>query len=311
MENINCKMCGSDQAAHLLTCRDYRLDKTDTRYDFVKCCKCGLIYQNPRPATEEMDDHYNKNTLYPAVDKNKKIQILIKNYGLRKRARTITRIKDKGVLLDIGCGDGSFLRYLNEHTMFDVMGTEINEQYVDLIKQEYGIAVKFGDLNQLNLPGDHFDVITMWDILEHVSNPKQMLEETKRVLKPDGILLLRVPNGDSLDYKIFGKYWAGIDAPRHFFILTRASISNLLEATDFSIITSRNDIGSYLNFINSLEFWLNDVNINPHFKAFVFKFLKSIIIRILVTPLFWIKDFLFQGTSMTIVCQPIHCPSVK
>ena len=184
------------------------------------------------------------------------------------------------------------------------MGTEVNQKQVERLHQTESFQTLLGNIEDLDLPPDHFDVVTLWDVIEHVPDPKSMLTEINRIIKPDGLVVIRVPNGKSLDSKLFGKYWAGIDSPRHYYVFTIDTLSTLLESAGFSIQSSRRGIGSYLNFLISLQFWLNDTKMKPEVSRKIIRVLHSFVPRALFYPFFLVKDLLFQGTSLTIVASP-------
>lgn len=303
MDKTNCLLCGSDQTEVIFQSKDFRLNNYKKTYTFVRCHNCKLIFQDPPPSEKEMIVHYNQNVLYKDPKKLSKIKQYLHNYGLKKRSKVITQNKQQGLLLDIGCGTGSFLEYMAQHTQFEVMGTEINEHNIAIIKENNSFPVYLGDLQQLEFPEKHFDVITLWDVIEHLPDPKALLNEAHKIIKNNGYLVLRVPNGDSLDFKIFREYWAGVDAPRHYLIYTKKTLSSFLEDSGFSIVSFNNKIGSYFNFLTSLEFWLKDTQIKPDTVRSIIRLLSTTIVRGILFPIFWTKDLLSPGTSLTVVAK--------
>jgi SAM-dependent methyltransferase len=103
---------------------------------------------------------------------------------------------------------------------------------------------------------DHeaFDAVTMWDSLEHLHHPLAALREIRRILKPGGHLLLRVPSLDSLDARLFGPYWAGLDPPRHLTVLSRKTLLRLLGEAGFAVERLWCMSGSHASFVISLRF---------------------------------------------------------
>ena len=146
-------------------------------------------------------------------------------------------------------------------------------------------------------------MITLWDVLEHLPDPQNMLLEIKRIIKPDGILILRIPNSDSWDHKLFGQYWAGIDAPRHLYIFTFENLKTLLHGSGFSINKQYSDIGSYLNFVKSLSFYLSAKKMKTKSIELIVTIMKSIPIRIILYPLTILLSLGHRGTSVTVVCK--------
>ena len=106
-----------------------------------------------------------------------------------------------------------------------------------------------------------------------------------------------------MDFKLFGKYWAGLDAPRHYYVFTIDAIMKLLSNNCFKVKSKQTNIGGYLNFINSLSFWFADIKLGSNKKVFILDSLRKIIPQFLFFPSIWLKNHLFQGTSLTIVAQ--------
>ena len=98
----------------------------------------------------------------------------------------------------------------------EAYGVEPDEYSSRIAIEKYHLNVFHGNLDQASYSTSSFDAITLWDVLEHLPDPSSTLQEIKGFLKPDGILVLRVPNYDSCDARLFGFAWSGLDVPRHF-----------------------------------------------------------------------------------------------
>ncbi len=140
---------------------------------------------------------------------------LLFRYGMSRRDQMVTRFKQSGRMLDVGCATGVFLQWFQAGGSWDLYGLELSEGAARVARAA-GLNVFIGQLEEAAYPENYFDVVTFWDVLEHISDPRSALLETRRILKPDGILVLRLPNAASLDARIFRQYWSGLDAPRHF-----------------------------------------------------------------------------------------------
>ncbi len=115
----------------------------------------------------------------------------------------------------MGAETGFFLKYLKERG-YNVFGVDISEVAILAAKENLGADfVTMANLQDLKLEENSFDVICCFEVLEHLHKPKDVLKECMRILKNDGVLFASVPNFDSLERKIFGRVWNGIDAPRH------------------------------------------------------------------------------------------------
>ena len=109
---------------------------------------------------------------------------------------------------------------------WDILGIEPNDKAKGIA---LGKGIKFGDTIE-KLESNSFDVITMWHVLEHVPDPVQQIKELKRLLKPNGTIIIAVPNFNSYDAKLYGDFWAAYDVPRHLWHYSKTSIQKLFES---------------------------------------------------------------------------------
>lgn len=144
-------------------------------------------------------------------------------------------------MLDIGCGDGSLIGRLAKKG-WDVQGIDFDEKAVAHCKSK-GLNVKAGDLISQNFPPLSFDVITWNHVIEHVFNPKEVIEECYRLLKPGGRLIIATPNNKSWIYnKVFKQNWFSLDPPRHVMLYNSKCLSNLLKEKSFIIENTKTTI---------------------------------------------------------------------
>ena len=118
-------------------------------------------------------------------------------------------------LLDVGCGDGASLALL-KHAGWDVWGVEMNAQAAARAAQA-GARVFTGSFEEAPLPAESFDIIRMWHVLEHVDDPRVVIDKAVRLLAPGGELIIGVPNVNAFYRWLFGAAWAGWDLPRHLY----------------------------------------------------------------------------------------------
>lgn len=131
--------------------------------------------------------------------------------------------KEHGRLLDIGCGNGSYLAMM-KRLGWEVVGTEIDPKAADIATSSLGIFVHVGDLEDAPFEHASFDVITMSHVIEHVADPIEFLNTAARFLKPGGEMIVVTPNLSSLGSRIFGADWYYLDPPRHLYLFTPASV---------------------------------------------------------------------------------------
>jgi SAM-dependent methyltransferase len=313
MEMVRCNLCDGIETAPLYKLPDYLLGRTDVWAQLVKCRFCGLVYQNPRPTSAEMAVHYPPEYESFATGPANKASWALRqaiNYGNAKRIRIVTRYRRCGRLLDVGCAAGVFLNSMRAVGQWDVFGVEINAYAAELARERYQLNVRVGTLEQAAFPDDFFDVVTMWDVLEHLHEPLASLREIYRILKPDGLILVRVPNLDSRDASLFGRYWAGLDAPRHLFVFNQHTLSALLQATGFRIRTLNSGIGAYTTFLLSLRFWCAARTRPNGLCQSIIRFLYHPAMRLLSGPIFYLRSLGLQGPSLVVVAAKANQESV-
>lgn len=276
MEYNGCLLCHSKEYKILYNdVSDYLLKNNQKGYTYVKCTECGLVFMNPHPSLQEIINYY-PDEYEPYRVSHSRIANLLSLHSSWKRYRFIKPYKNSGKLLDIGCSTGTFLNYLKHKGGWDVYGVEMNENAAK-IGLEKGINIKIGHFEQVEFDPQSFDVVTLWDVLEHMYDPITVLNKIHQLLKPGGILVIRVPNMDSIDAKIFKKYWAGLDAPRHLYVFTKFTLHKLLFQSNFSVLSTSTNIGAYTTFILSIRFLLTAKQ-TPDY-------LSSTLMRILYSPL--------------------------
>jgi SAM-dependent methyltransferase len=305
MEYTNCNLCKNNQALLLFEIPDYLLENFDIQTRLVKCEGCGLIYQNPRPPLEVMGIHYPPS--YVSYNEGKKLisaSWLKKQeakYGLRKRWLPILKRRNRGKILDVGCATGEFLGYMTAKPNWELYGVEIDENAAHEAERRHSIKVFQGFLEQAQFPDNFFDVVTMWEVLEHLHDPRNTLLEIHRILKPDGLLILRVPNFGSPLARIFGRYWAGLDAPRHLYVFTLQTLESMLKKTGFQIQEANCKLGSYGSSVLSVFFLLAGLNVSRRVRKLVRKILQNPITSLLSSPIFYLFSIGAWGPSLTVV----------
>lgn len=137
-------------------------------------------------------------------------------------------------VLDVGCGNGGFLLKARE-AGWQVMGVDPDPDAVRIAQQK-GLEVRLGSIEAFVDEAGLFDAITLSHVIEHVHDPKSVLAEAYRLLKPGGVLYLDTPNIDSRGSRVFGRHWRGIETPRHLMLFSFSGLQQLLQRCDFSII---------------------------------------------------------------------------
>jgi SAM-dependent methyltransferase len=155
-------------------------------------------------------------------------------YTLRVREVEAVANSGPGRVLDVGCGRGVLLQEFRRRG-WEVQGTELSEAAASYARQTLQIPVEIGELETIGFPPNYFDAITLWHVLEHVANPRALLAEIHRVLKPDGVLLVAVPNFGSLEARVSKDKWFHLDVPRHATHFSQATLEQGLYESGFDI----------------------------------------------------------------------------
>jgi 2-polyprenyl-3-methyl-5-hydroxy-6-metoxy-1,4-benzoquinol methylase len=142
--------------------------------------------------------------------------------------------RQRGRLLDVGCGAGDAMQRMKKLGWL-VEGVDFDENAV-LCARSKGLEVRIGSLEQQCYPEDTFDAIVMSHVLEHLSNPRSVLRECRRILKPGGQLVLTTPNALSWCHNNYKKDWIHLDPPRHLHIFTPTALRQLSERLGWSTL---------------------------------------------------------------------------
>lgn len=215
-----CPTCGCDRGALWLEAPDRYHGRTRP-YQLMRCPQCELVWQDNPPDPSEMGEHYGSD--YDA---------LIGSSGERSperwqaRRAAIAKHKSGGAILDLGCSSGAFLRSL-KGPAWQLYGIEMSASAAAKAEANTGAQVFVGDILDAPFAPGSFDVITCFDVLEHVYEPRKVLEKVQQWLKPDGIFYVLVPNIDSGEARVFKSYWYGLEMPRHISHFSPKSLKNL------------------------------------------------------------------------------------
>ncbi|MBN1371480.1 MAG: class I SAM-dependent methyltransferase [Anaerolineaceae bacterium] len=300
-----CNLCGSEKQQRLYHLKDWLLERDDVLTTLVKCTNCGLIYQSPRPKIDEIINHY-PDDYEPyqaglAILKNKTISRLFLEIGLGSKVQLVSNVRKGGALLDVGCASGLFLNKMKQKRAWTVQGVEINPVASELAQKEFGLNIFTGTLEEAKYDDMAFDVVTLWDVLEHLHDPASSLREIHRILKPNGIIILRLPNVDSVDSRLFSMYWSGFDSPRHLFVFGRKTIKEILRNQGFTTLRIDTSNGEYMGFLLSLRMFLYAKNVKKSTRELVITVLSHPVIRILLFPIFSLWAFTGYGTQMSVI----------
>jgi SAM-dependent methyltransferase len=329
MESVICDLCHSDQSEVVTRQRDLLLEVTNDEFTIVKCCRCGLVYLNPRPSKELLSSYY-PTVYYPPVQAKartqfqqqaKKVSAQIKRWVLEDYygypstvsagwSRIVRRIllwpdktlrelkgrhplpwRGEGKVLDVGCGVGGHLKTLQD-LGWETYGIEISEVAAAHARELVTGNIHTGTLESAPFPPQSFDLILMSHSLEHLPSPVAALRLVHRLLKGDGLLVVSVPNVDSLEFKLFGRWWFPLDPPRHFYHFDKNSLSGIFAQAGFRLQRVRTSISAIFLMASLDRLWKHRFQKNVPFR--------KVIDRLIARPVSRIAGYLGYGTEITV-----------
>ncbi|MGA2587245.1 MAG: class I SAM-dependent methyltransferase [Candidatus Aminicenantales bacterium] len=245
-------------------------------WNWLRCPACGLFWLNPRPIPEDMEklyEHYHTHAAEvpqtppragPAsLRRSGRKAILAVRFGYAPRNLTKTaaamgwflssipsfreragrevlwlRKKPRGRLLEIGCGNGEFLRCMQARG-WDVVGIEPDPVANGTARRRFGLDVLRDPIEEAYLEAASFDAIAMNNVIEHLENPVRTLGECARLLRKGGELVIVTPNVESLGHRVFGRAWRGLEPPRHFFLFSMSTLKAAFRSMELKIDIAR------------------------------------------------------------------------
>lgn len=222
IRNIKC-VCGSHQYIKFFERKD-----REHNFEIIKCRDCGLARTIPIP------DSSKQRYKYYGIDRYSKNRKIVSSL-MEKILKQVFKFKKRGKLLEIGCSVGYLLR-LAKNKGFEIQGIELDVKAMEYANKLLGKGTVINTtLQEAKFPDKHFDVVVMSHVLEHISNPGNLLREIKRILKNNGIMVISAPNLDGFWVKIKKEKWPGLRPKEHIWQFGITSLRELLEKQGFKV----------------------------------------------------------------------------
>ena len=229
-----CEFCNSNKIS-----LEYCI-KDDSIY---KCNRCGIMFSDFDKEKSKL--LYNK-SYYSSDDNNEGYS----NYNgmsvthkstFEKRLDFIERnYKEGGLVLDFGCALGHFCEVAKNRN-WNVIGSDINTYAAEFVKKKYNVDTFICDISNPPIKNNIADLVCLYDLIEHVPNPKKSLKAIKNILKDDGILHIVTPDSNSISSIIFGRYWFHYKPKEHLFYFNKHNLSKILKQMGYNILKVRSN----------------------------------------------------------------------
>jgi 2-polyprenyl-3-methyl-5-hydroxy-6-metoxy-1,4-benzoquinol methylase len=243
---VPCPLCGSGEWRHLFT---------KNGFSFVRCRSCSLVFSNPQVREDLVEAEYRtggSNDIW--------VDVLLSPRQMEMDRAKFSSLLDElephrgdGRILDVGCSIGLFLKLANDRGWKGV-GVEFSELARRHAVEELGLDVIDTPLEETDWPAASFDVVTLNSVIEHLNEPRRMLAEIRRLLKPGGALYIITPNVDSLACRLLHERAATFDGRNHLVYFSPATLARALEAEGFRVESMSTRVSSLQALLEWLAF---------------------------------------------------------
>lgn len=253
---VACAVCGGREAERVATGYDYEYRTSRQPWHYGRCRECGLVYVNPRPDVSELGAIYPPH--YYSFDEEQRDVALVSFF---RRKLEALKVKAFGSylepgprrILDVGCGDGRFLSVMREFgsSEWSLQGIDIDEGAVERARAK-GLDARTTRLEDFDPGAERFDMIVLFQVIEHVSEPAEMCRKIRELLKPGGAFVIETPDVAGWDEKLFRDgLWGGYHIPRHWNLFTPETLGRMLRQEGFEVVAGQPLI--------STSFWINSL----------------------------------------------------
>ena len=277
-------------------------------FNFDQCANCQLVFLNPRVNLDNLKNYYTSHYLpYRGSEAWGKYSKLVEGSQKKLDLKRVKRVKEmcsvspKSLILDVGCGNPSFLKACQQELNCKTMGIDFSDEgWKEQSTLFKGLDLQVAEIKDLSLNLKP-DIITMWHYLEHDYTPLENLTYLKSIAKPSTTLIIEIPNFDSISRKKYNENWAGWHTPRHTSLFSPDNIKLLLDKSGWNV----SQLLTYGTLNPYLLFWMSEIeqkgiqwnkNMENEFWDFVIGMLKFM-------PTKWNEKKLSLGV-MTVIATP-------
>lgn len=252
----SCIVCESKEIEPFLLCKDQFVSGEE--FEITICKTCGFRYTECIPEPEKMAPYYQSEEYISHSDTQKgivnRLYHKVRDIMLQRKAELIRSLTPGKNLLDIGCGTGYFPYYMKLKG-YEVAGMELDADARDFAAENFDLEINSPEKQLNEKQTAHYDVITLWHVLEHLHDPKRYLDWIFDSIKKDGVLLVALPNCNSFDARSYKKYWAAYDVPRHLWHFEPSTFEKYITQFGFRLESiKRLPFDAYYNSMMSAKY---------------------------------------------------------
>jgi SAM-dependent methyltransferase len=245
LEHVACNLCGANDTDTVYAARytnggardlvrTFRASGDELLVDrLVRCRRCGLEYVSPRPAAGHIVSAYSLGDDPAYVS-----QVEARERTFSEAVVRIERLQPRrGRLLDVGTAAGAFLASARARG-WEVEGCEPNRWMAEWGSKHYGLAIRPGELFDQDFAPASFDVVTLWDVIEHTPDPSRVIARVAELIKPGGLLIVNYPDRGTWLARLLGRRWPFLSSV-HLYYFTRRTMTRLLQTGGFEVVDIR------------------------------------------------------------------------
>ena len=303
----NCPICNASSIVSFIK-TTAQMHSSKELFNFDQCANCQLVFLNPRVNLDNLKNYYTSYYLpYRGSEAWGKYSKLVEGSQKKLDLKRVKRVKEmcsvspKSLILDVGCGNPSFLKACQQELNCKTMGIDFSDEgWKEQSTLFKGLDLQVAEIKDLSLNLKP-DIITMWHYLEHDYTPLENLTYLKSIAKPSTTLIIEIPNFDSISRKKYNENWAGWHTPRHTSLFSPDNIKLLLDKSGWNV----SQLLTYGTLNPYLLFWMSEIeqkgiqwnkNMENEFWDFVIGMLKFM-------PTKWNEKKLSLGV-MTVIATP-------
>ena len=225
-----CVYCGGEDSQVLYD----TVSTSGDKFTVNKCLNCRACFLAPNPTRQQLDAAYDDSYYGCRTDTKFPdwIEKVLDRFRSQRAGTIMKYVTLPANVLDIGCGNGRFLQELIRKN-YNAYGIELPSKSAERASQIPGLKLKIGKLCEGDYEENFFDAVTLWHVIEHLSEPKKTLQIIEKILKPGGYLVISLPNIDSIQSRLFRGRWLHLDPPRHLFFFTASELTKIMQTFGF------------------------------------------------------------------------------